>query len=958
MYRISSLLFLALLSASSVHAQTTANGSVRGVVADEQGAVLPGVSIVATSETVPGIHAATTHSDGSYRLLDLPPGDYVIVATLPSFESPESRVTVRAGGNRDLNIVMTIGSIDETVEVTQETPLLETQNAGQSVQISGRLLRSMPLSERREWFGALTLAPGVTTAEWANNEKFFYVHGAAANTNVIQIDGADVAPALLSGVGYIGLNTDLIDDIQVKTAGVDASSPLGVGGVINIATASGTNELRGTTSAFLQPRAWNASNTPGGTSSTVDQRHVDLSLGGPVVRDRLWAFGAYRYVDVENGISRTSTELEALRALVPGFAPFDGTNEAHFWFTKLNGQLSNAHRLEGFYQRDVNPVTSATAVVEHPTTEAAGGNGASVRLSSIWSDRLTTRFGASYNDKRNDDRDPGIDEPLRRVFQDTIPSGGRLVGNGRLANLDSPVTAWNEQPNSKLTLSFDATLFASHLLGSHELQVGAYAQPRIEVGLRTFYVNDGFVFEEAVLREPSVLDGTVQPFHRQIVDGTELTNSRREGEDLAVYVQDAWRPIVNLTINAGIRIDRIAWTDRLFDVTTQRTTEIGPRLGVNYALTRNGRNVVRAHWVRVHDHPSQTRISAGTSALGRRDLYDLDLDGTFETVYETPATLAVRPDRTIDRNLHQPFIHEWGTGYETQLGGNVTARVDVVRRRFRDRLTFVETNAQYRDNSFVGYEDEAFNELYLATNNQWNSPVYSSFEVALTKRTARLEGIASYVRQWRHIAGTWQPNDPAAFIQPQAFANDKGIGSPTGSTGTPSTDANSLSDGHMSQRGTGSAQWQNHIVRVGVTYTGPWQLLLASTYAFQSGAWSGPIISSLDSPDPAFGPETVTLSNGRVVANPLATTLRFAFPTRGEGQLRTPTLHTWNVRIGRRFLWRALTLDAGLDVFNVTNNGADLSFESGATETFNPLFGSTTFRQLPRSAQLVLRLSY
>jgi hypothetical protein len=74
--------------------------------------------------------------------------------------------------------------------------------------------------------------------------------------------------------------------------------------------------------------------------------------------------------------------------------------------------------------------------------------------------------------------------------------------------------------------------------------------------------------------------------------------------------------------------------------------------------------------------------------------------------------------------------------------------------------------------------------------------------------------------------------------------------------------------------------------------------------------------------------------------------------------LRTPVLHTLNVRAGRRFKVRRLTIDASLDVFNVTNHGADLGFEFMANQTYNPLYGRTTDRQVPRSAQIVLRAAF
>ena len=133
--------------------------------------------------------------------------------------------------------------------------------------------------------------------------------------------------------------------------------------------------------------------------------------------------------------------------------------------------------------------------------------------------------------------------------------------------------------------------------------------------------------------------------------------------------------------------------------------------------------------------------------------------------------------------------------------------------------------------------------------------------------------------------------------------------------------------------------------------------MLSSSYTFQSGAWSGPIVSQVPA-DPAFGPPTLALSNGRIVSNPLATTIRFAFPTPADGQQRTERLHVWNVRLGRQFVVNHVKLDAALDLFNLTNNGADQSFMQSANQTYNPLYGMTNNRQLPRSAQVVLRVAF
>ena len=578
-----------------------------------------------------------------------------------------------------------------------------------------------------------------------------------------------------------------------------------------------------------------------------------------------------------------------------------------------------------------------------------------MRVSSAWSNRVFTRASATYNDKRREGRDSGVEGPNVRVYDSTIASGGRLTGNGLLASLGNPILSRLTQPNHKISLAFDTTLFASQRSTSHEVQAGVFAQQRVQ-GNHLVYTNGGFTLEERALRQPGVYTSGSVPFHRAIVPGPELTTFNQTARDLAAYVQDAWRLSPRVTLTGGVRVDRIVVEDTVFDITAQRSVEIGPRLSVNYAFGADGRAVARAHWARVHDQPGLV-TSTGTPSLGQRDSYDLDLDGSFETVFVTPPTTGAIVNRTIDPRLHQPYVQEWGGGFSRQIAGGVAANVDLFHRRFVDRPTLVETNGLYNGRVFAGYKNEAFNEIYQAANNRWNTPVYTSLELSASKRTARVQALASYVRQWRHIDGTWQPNDPASFIQPDAFANDTGIGSSTG-TASATTDANSLSGVHMTQPLTASAQWQDHVVRASAAVRIPWNVLIATNYTFQSGTWSGPIVTRVAASDPAFGPPTIQLSNGRVVSNPLSTVIRFAYPTRGEGQMRTPDLHALNVRAGRRFSIRRLTIDASLDVFNVTNHGADLGFEFMANQTYNPLFGKTTDRQLPRSAQIVLRAAF
>lgn len=151
--------------------------------------------------------------------------------------------------------------------------------------------------------------------------------------------------------------------------------------------------------------------------------------------------------------------------------------------------------------------------------------------------------------------------------------------------------------------------------------------------------------------------------------------------------------------------------------------------------------------------------------------------------------------------------------------------------------------------------------------------------------------LGSFTRSWSHRAGTWQPGDPAAFIQLSAFPFAGGLGS---------NDNRSAASNNGLSASTGDPGWTPEVLRLATVYHAPWKLTVALNYSRQAGLSSGPILARIAAADPQFGPPTVTLSNGRVVSNPLATTTRFAFATRWDGQFQLPPLNIVNLRVGRQ----------------------------------------------------------
>ena len=226
------------------------------------------------------------------------------------------------------------------------------------------------------------------------------------------------------------------------------------------------------------------------------------------------------------------------------------------------------------------------------------------------------------------------------------------------------------------------------------------------------------------------------------------------------------------------------------------------------------------------------------------DTYDTRGDGSFATVLVTPAQTQVAANRRIDPDRHQPFTDEILLGYRRQLPGQISLDATFIRRAYKDMPAQIDVNGIYTGGVFRGYEDVSQNAILLQTNNVWNTPIYTGVEVVGSQRTRRSQFIVGYTRGFQHLDGTWQPNDPASFIQPTAFANDRGIGSIRGN------ENNSLS-------GTAQARnpmWIKHALRLAGSYNAPWGLTLSSNLNIFSGPYTGPIVSYPASAGPAVRP--------------------------------------------------------------------------------------------------------
>src|SRR5262245_38851270 len=342
-------------------------GSLRGYVTDEQGGSLPGVTVTATSPALIQPSIAVTEADGAYRLINLPPGTYSVSAALTGFASyRRTDVLLRAGANFQVDIVMKLGALEESVTVAGESPMLEVSKPSNVLNISGEFQREMPIQARRNWSDFLEITPGVHSRPFddGSGRMVYFGHGTEHFAHVVQLEGAIASNYQDAQITYVAMGADMISDTQVKTGGVDASAPMGVGLNINVITKSGGNTFKGSGAFAYQPDRWNGNNVNNcspsascnpaasatvGTPTTAIIRQFDGGIGGPIQRDRIWFFGSIRRADLEAGISRTAVEVQRLNSLAPGTVLFNNTTESTQPYGKVTAQTGR-HQIATFVQ--------------------------------------------------------------------------------------------------------------------------------------------------------------------------------------------------------------------------------------------------------------------------------------------------------------------------------------------------------------------------------------------------------------------------------------------------------------------------------------------------------------------------------------------------------------------------------------------------------------------------------
>jgi len=584
---------LAVLGLLVTPAAVLAQGSITGTVRDSSGAVLPGVTVEASSAVlIEKVRSTVSDADGQYRVVDLRAGTYAVTFTLPGF-STVRREGIELSGTfvATLNVQLSVGQLQETIVVTGESPIVDVQSVNRQTTMDNELINSIPAA--RSYGGLMTLMPNTvvqggaaSNAQVAPNMVVFGGAGGRSNEGRLQVDGLSVGTAF-NGAGVSAYVADVnnVQEIVLTASGGLGESEAG-GPVLNLVPKEGGNTITGQIDFSQVTKGMIGSNytdqlrqrgltTPGAYTGLFD---YSLGLGGPIKRDRLWFFTQIRNEGYEQTVPGMFANLNAGDATKWTYVP-DRTRPAYgaakFQTTalRLTLQLNQRNKLTGFWDEQTpcegagatadseacrhseegqvicagaspTPACSATASPDVGAYRDVGQRVQQGRWTSTVTNNLLLEAGlGTYMSRWGGEPMPGSNPNLIRVTDQCLVGSG-VVGQPcehGIANLVYRAPSWGTGWVLVANYKGSAALVA----GAHSMKFG-YQGSHLGDD-RTNFLNDQFLTYR-------FNNGVPNQFTQNINHYKTLQRVRTT----AFYAQDAWT-LNRFTFQGAIRYDR-AWS--------------------------------------------------------------------------------------------------------------------------------------------------------------------------------------------------------------------------------------------------------------------------------------------------------------------------------------------------------------------------------------------------------------
>src|SRR5499427_6517836 len=434
------MLFAVALGCLALPATARAQSAFAGVVKDATGAVLPGVTVEASSPAlIEKVRSVTTDANGLYRIENLRPGTYTITFTLPGFASVKrDGVELPSNFTSTINADLKVGAVEETVTVSGASPVVDVQTNTKAQAMPREVLDAVPSAHTIQSLGQLVTGVTLTAPDvggsQAMQQTYFTVHGLGAAQTSVLVDGMIINGLQGDGAIQTYYNEGTNQEMVYQTGGGNVDSPTG-GVKINMIPKEGGNRVSGSLFEGYETKNLQASN---GTSflaangvKSVDKigtyDDTNATFGGPIKKDALWFFGSVRFFTVNRPIASTyisdgtaSGILACANALAGrgGTLCEQGTDPQHQYsgLARLTWQISPRNKLSGYYDRIHKVRSAAMQPGDDQTTSSVVWNSPlyttnMIKYTSTVSSKLLVEGGFSSNIERyNNLYQPGIEK--------------------------------------------------------------------------------------------------------------------------------------------------------------------------------------------------------------------------------------------------------------------------------------------------------------------------------------------------------------------------------------------------------------------------------------------------------------------------------------------------------------------------------------------------------------------
>lgn len=611
---------LALAAGAPAVAQSM-SAHLAGVIRDTSTAVLPGATVTARHLGTNQTRETQSDSQGRYAFPDLAIGRHEITATLQGFQTSRSIVELTVGQNAGLDLTLALRAVAETVEVRANTTLLavETRSSTYGTLVRRSQIENQPLNGR-DFSQLILLQPGAVQARSDQGDILtgkgakISVHGARTSQNAYMLDGTDILDALgrsaASAQGLVS-GIEAVQEFTVLTNTFTAEYGRAAGGVFNIATRSGTNELHGSLFEFHRNDALDARNFFDVEKPPFTRNQFGGSAGGPIVSNRIFFFGAYEGLRERLGVTvvepvpslvaRRGAFLPAGATVNPAVVPYlsliplptidNPTGEraifqGHFrqpstldtYNARVDLLLSQRDSVFGRYTQNDSDILFMSPEVfpEFPNKGDNHQKFLTLSHTHIFSNNVVNSFRYAFN------RTAPREEPSPfNEYRDLAFIPGQVIGDVFITGYKRFGTD-RSTPRAFLQDAQQISNDLSIVTGAHTLKVGANLQ-RFDIRSESASRTRG---EFTIDTFSDFLQGRTRDFVG-LGPGQDDTARHHVQWLLGTYVQDDWKLRPNLTLNLGLRYEFVTTPDEVDGKITNVRTPLDPAVTVGPPLFKN-----------------------------------------------------------------------------------------------------------------------------------------------------------------------------------------------------------------------------------------------------------------------------------------------------------------------------------------------------------------------------------